>query len=735
MASTSELVSPNAGQVSNIGDKPLQENSTSKLRSRSTSFGRLLNFGLSNNSISKDDSNPVEPTTTPGNEKQDQELFPSNDSSESQPETSSPVQQPEFDRKLSSKLKNLFKKTSSTSSSPVFATKEIKSNTDEVDNDKLDLSNSKLEPVGEDNFSKPSFLAQAARRMRSPSSPNPIKSDNKKQLQTVSSQPYFKHQGLPPHASNANSDQTEFIDKNENGPVPFSLKDNQSSELLSKINEETKQETPKEPSTPSSSTTIKPVLRRVASAPLNLVHHNENSKKLEDISEKPKQRPRKISFISNSIKVSDLQVGPQSFDKIRLLGKGDVGKVYLVREKATNKLFAMKVLNKKEMIQRNKIKRALAEQEILATSNHPFIVTLYHSFQSEEHLYLCMEYCMGGEFFRALQTRKSKCITEEDARFYASEVTAALEYLHLMGFIYRDLKPENILLHQSGHIMLSDFDLSKQSQSTKNPSITINSNNKHQLNLDTKVCIDGFRTNSFVGTEEYIAPEVISGKGHTAAVDWWTLGILIYEMLFGTTPFKGSNRNQTFSQILKSEVLFHDNIQQISSTCKNLIKKLLIKDENKRLGSKLGAADIKNHPFFKNVQWALLRNQKPPMIPVLSKNGADFHKDHNNPDSKHRSSSIDISNDQVLNVPYDDEEEEFNEDVENPNNLINENEKSKDPFEDFDSMTLIHENNSPDQQNDPMIYGTGNSYGSVSYTVTHPTRSRSSSRSIFKTKF
>ena len=143
------------------------------------------------------------------------------------------------------------------------------------------------------------------------------------------------------------------------------------------------------------------------------------------------------------------------------------------------------------MIARNKIKRALAEQEILATANHPFIVTLYHSFQSEEYLYFCMEFCLGGEFFRALQMRPGKCLSEDDARFYAAEVTAALEYLHLMGFIYRDLKPESaciqlfepnyavdrcndetdrplslvsdILLHASGHIMLSDFDLAKQS--------------------------------------------------------------------------------------------------------------------------------------------------------------------------------------------------------------------------------------------------------------------------------
>lgn len=166
------------------------------------------------------------------------------------------------------------------------------------------------------------------------------------------------------------------------------------------------------------------------------------------------------TYSSNSIKVRNVEVGPSSFDKIKLIGKGDVGKVYLVREKKSSRLYAMKgesahilhfydeanndtVLSKKEMIKRNKIKRALAEQEILATSNHPFIVTLYHSFQSEDHLYLCMEYCSGGEFFRALQTRPNKCVDEEAAKFYAAEVTAALEYLHLMGFIYRDLKPES----------------------------------------------------------------------------------------------------------------------------------------------------------------------------------------------------------------------------------------------------------------------------------------------------
>jgi hypothetical protein len=150
---------------------------------------------------------------------------------------------------------------------------------------------------------------------------------------------------------------------------------------------------------------------------------------------------RTMSYVS--LKAREVEVGPSSFSKIKLIGKGDVGKVFLVKHKESQKLYAMKTLRKAEMIKRNKIKRVLAEQEILATSNHPFIVTLYHSFQSEDYLYFVMEYCCGGEFFRALQSRPGKSLVEKDARFYAAEVIAALEYLHLMGFIYRDLKPES----------------------------------------------------------------------------------------------------------------------------------------------------------------------------------------------------------------------------------------------------------------------------------------------------
>ncbi|KAF1817226.1 serine/threonine-protein kinase-like protein nrc-2 [Eremomyces bilateralis CBS 781.70] len=384
------------------------------------------------------------------------------------------------------------------------------------------------------------------------------------------------------------------------------------------------------------------------------------------------------TYSSNSIKVRNVEVGPGSFDKIKMIGKGDVGKVYLVREKKSSRLYAMKVLSKKEMIKRNKIKRALAEQEILATSNHPFIVTLYHSFQSEDHLYLCMEYCSGGEFFRALQTRPNKSVDEDAARFYAAEVTAALEYLHLMGFIYRDLKPENILLHQSGHIMLSDFDLSKQSDAGGKPGMVLGRNGSSSNGLpavDTKACIADFRTNSFVGTEEYIAPEVIKGCGHTSAVDWWTLGILIYEMLYGTTPFKGKNRNATFANILRDEVPFSEGsgAPSVSTLCKSLIRKLLIKDELRRLGSRAGASDVKAHPFFRSTQWALLRHMKPPIIPNPAR-GIETVNFRNVKESE----SVDIGAARIKGVPLDSG-------LETPGNEI------PDPFEEFNSVTLLHE--------------------------------------------
>jgi len=229
---------------------------------------------------------------------------------------------------------------------------------------------------------------------------------------------------------------------------------------------------------------------------------------------------------------------------------------------------------------------------------------------------------MGGEFFRALQSRPGKCLPEDAARFYAAEVVAALEYLHLMGFIYRDLKPENILLHHSGHIMLSDFDLAKHSGVIGGRPATIHQSELNGLPLvDTKSCTANFRTNSFVGTEEYIAPEVIRNSGHTSAVDWWTLGILIYEMIYATTPFKGRERTDTFNNIIGNPVHFKE-LPKTSPAGRDVVSRLLDKEENSRLGSKTGASEVKQHKWFNKINWGLLRNTEPPIIPSSS-NGVD----------------------------------------------------------------------------------------------------------------
>lgn len=284
----------------------------------------------------------------------------------------------------------------------------------------------------------------------------------------------------------------------------------------------------------------------------------------------------------------------------------------------------------------------------------------------------------------------------------------------------------DILLHQSGHIMLSDFDLSKQSDPGGAPAILLaasNSNSSRQHTggitsnpspnnmptIDTKSCIANFRTNSFVGTEEYIAPEVIKGCGHTSAVDWWTLGILIYEMLFGTTPFKGKNRNATFANILRDEVPFpegsgttnvskyvsvdaynHASTDLENSLCKSLIRKLLIKDELRRLGSRAGASDVKAHPFFRSTSWALLRHSKPPIVPNQGR-GIDTVNFRNVKESQ----SVDLGDaspvvangknkgwqipaSKMKGVPLDSG-------LETPGGEI------ADPFEEFNSVTLHHE--------------------------------------------
>ncbi|KAL8229402.1 hypothetical protein R6Q57_014302 [Mikania cordata] len=274
----------------------------------------------------------------------------------------------------------------------------------------------------------------------------------------------------------------------------------------------------------------------------------------------------------------------------------------------------MKAMDKAVMLNRNKVHRACMEREIIALLDHPFLPTLYTSFQTPTHVCLVTDFCSGGELFALLDKQPLKLVNEDSARFYAAEVVIGLEYLHCLGIIYRDLKPENILLQSDGHVVLSDFDLSFRTQCQ--PQVIKHQKPKRRSRSQpppTFFAEPYTQSNSFVGTEEYIAPEIITGGGHTSAIDWWAVGILIYEMLYGRTPFRGKNRRKTFANILQKDLTFPSSIP-VSLAARQLIHALLNKDPTTRLGSNGGANAIKEHAFFRGINWPLIRCMSPPPL-------------------------------------------------------------------------------------------------------------------------
>lgn len=336
---------------------------------------------------------------------------------------------------------------------------------------------------------------------------------------------------------------------------------------------------------------------------------------------KPHKAQDKAYVSLADVEKSQKKLALYQFRRLKQLGTGDVGLVDLVELQGTDAKFAMKTLEKNEMLERNKVMRVLTEAKILNAVDHPFLATLYATLATDTHLHFLMEYCEGGELYGLLTRQPAKRFKESHMRFYAAEVMLALQYLHLLGFVYRDLKPENILLHHTGHVLLTDFDLSYCQGKTK-PTIEIKKSPNSPAGVVEPADIqlvaepEG-RANSFVGTEEYLAPEVINGTGHTAAVDWWSFGILMYELVYGFTPFRGSKREATFESILKRPLAFPAK-PAVSPACQDLISQLLIRDPAKRLGTKAGAEEIKAHPFFKGINWALLRNTVPPYVPRVS---------------------------------------------------------------------------------------------------------------------
>ncbi|XP_047969084.1 phototropin-2-like isoform X2 [Salvia hispanica] len=309
------------------------------------------------------------------------------------------------------------------------------------------------------------------------------------------------------------------------------------------------------------------------------------------------------------------KIGLDHFKPIRPLGCGDTGSVHLVELIGTGQLFAMKAMDKSMMLNRNKVHRACIEREIISLLDHPFLPTLYCSFQTPTHVCLITDFCPGGELFALLDKQPLKMFREDSARFYAAEVVIGLEYLHCLGIIYRDLKPENILLQKDGHVVLADFDLSLKTpcrpQIIKPPPLKKRSSRSQPPPIF--FAEPTAQSNSFVGTEEYIAPEIITGEGHSSAIDWWALGILVYEMLYGRTPFRGKNRQKTFANILHKDLTFPSSIQ-VTLPAKQLVHALLNRDPDSRLGSNGGANEIKEHPFFKGINWPLIRCMSPPPL-------------------------------------------------------------------------------------------------------------------------
>ncbi|KAK9109590.1 hypothetical protein Sjap_017650 [Stephania japonica] len=330
---------------------------------------------------------------------------------------------------------------------------------------------------------------------------------------------------------------------------------------------------------------------------------------------KPHKRDNACWIAIQKITARGEVIGLKHFKPIKPLGCGDTGSVHLVELQGTGELYAMKAMDKSAMMNRNKVHRACVEREIISLLDHPFLPTLYSSFQTETHVCLITDFCPGGELFALLDKQPLKIFKEESARFYAAEVVVGLEYLHCLGIIYRDLKPENILLQKDGHVVLTDFDLSFltscKPQVVKQP-LPANRRSRSQPR-PTFVAEPVSQSNSFVGTEEYIAPETITGAGHSSAIDWWALGILLYEMLYGRTPFRGKNRQKTFSNILHKDLTFPSSVP-VSLAARQLINALLQRDPANRLGSIGGANVIKQHSFFRGINWPLIRCMSPPQL-------------------------------------------------------------------------------------------------------------------------
>ena len=286
------------------------------------------------------------------------------------------------------------------------------------------------------------------------------------------------------------------------------------------------------------------------------------------------------------------QVNLHDYEIKQTVGTGSFGRVKLIKHLTSSKYFALKILTKAEIVKLKQVDHILSEVTILNSLDHPLIVKMVGMAQNERYIYIVMEYISGGELFTYLRTVQN--LKNDDARFYAGQIVLMFEHLHSLDIAYRDLKPENLLIDITGYLKLTDFGFAKK--------------------------IDG-RTYTLCGTPEYLAPEILLQKGHGKAVDWWCLGIIIYEMLVGIDPFSDDEPMAVYQNILRGKIRFPSNFPK---DAKSLVKHLLVADLGKRYGNlKGGVKDIKDHRWFTNYPWnkILERSLAAPYVPKVKCDG------------------------------------------------------------------------------------------------------------------
>jgi serine/threonine protein kinase len=309
-------------------------------------------------------------------------------------------------------------------------------------------------------------------------------------------------------------------------------------------------------------------------------------------------------------KSTEKKVSLDDFELLCVLGRGTFGKVLKVRHNKTKKIYAMKAIKKARVVEGNMVESTKNEQSILKSVRHPYIVGLHYAFQTWDTLYLVLDFLAGGELFFHLQGDE-RFVTDK-ARFYAAEVFLAIEHLHKNDIIYRDLKPENIVLNAQGHAILTDFGLSK-----------------------TQIG-DDMHTNTFCGTPEYLAPEILRGQGHGKAVDYWSFGILLYTLLVGHAPFLSDNVQQMYQLIMRDGVIKYP--PYIQEDTRSFLEGLLTRDPQRRFGPE----EIRKHPFFAKYDWKKLEKGEipPPFVPQIRNESEDtkyFYKEFTSEDFRSES--------------------------------------------------------------------------------------------------